>query len=65
MADRHTSTEQVEMITDPDEKARREAENGIEQTKLALEIIRTFVKDKERPFRLRQGLLLQLNGTAL
>jgi Fic family protein len=65
MPDRHTSTEQVELITDPDELARREAENGIKQTELALEIIRAHVKDKERPFRLRQGLLLQLNGIAL
>ena len=65
MPERYTSTEQVELITDPAEKARREAENGIRQTELALEIIRTFVKDKERPFKLRQGVLLQLNATAL
>jgi Fic family protein len=65
MSDRHTSTEQVELITDPQEKARREGENGLRQTQLALEIIRSFVKDKERPFRLRQGLLLQLNAEAL
>lgn len=32
---------------------------------MALEIIRNFVKDKERPFRLRQSLLLQLNAVAL
>ena len=65
MAERHTSTEQVELITEPGEKARREAENGLRQTDLALEIIRSFVKDKERPFRLRQGMLLQLNAVAL
>jgi Fic family protein len=65
MAERHTSTEQVELITDPDELARREAENGLRQTDLALQIVRHFVKDKERPFRLRQSLLLQLNGEAL
>ena len=65
MAERHTSTEQVELIIDPAEKARREAANGLEQTKLALEIIRSFVKDQERPFRMRQGLMLQLNAVAL
>jgi Fic family protein len=65
MADRHTSTEQVELIQDPDERARREAENGIRQVELALEIIRTFVRDKERPFRLRQGILMQLHAVAL
>ena len=65
MEERYTSTQQVELITNPDELARREAENGIRQTKLALDIIRNFVRDKERPFRLRQGLLLQLNAEAL
>jgi hypothetical protein len=63
--DRFTSVEQVELITDPDAKARREAENGLRQTELALEIIRNFVKDKERPFRLRQGLLMQLHAVVL
>jgi Fic family protein len=62
---RHTSTEQVDLISDPDEKARREAENGVRQTELALEIIRAFVKEKEQPFRLRQGILMQLHSVAL
>jgi Fic family protein len=62
---RHTSTEQVDLISDPEEKARREAENGIRQTELALDIIRAFVKEKEQPFRLRQGVLMQLHSVAL
>ena len=62
---RHTSTEQVDLITDPEEKARREAENGIRQTELALDIIKAFVKEKEQPFRLRQGILMQLHSVAL
>jgi Fic family protein len=65
MGDRFTSTAQVELITDPAEKARREAENGVRQTELALEVIRAFVKEKEQPFRLRQGLLMQLHAVAL
>src|SRR5262249_5166862 len=65
MAERHTSTEQVELVQDPDERARREAENGIRQTELALEIIRAFIHDRERPFRLRQGILMQLHAKAL
>ena len=65
MTGRYTSTQQVGLVTDPDELARREAENGIRQTSFALEIIRSFIKDKERPFKLRQGLLLQLNAEAL
>ncbi|HEV7409436.1 MAG TPA: Fic family protein [Bradyrhizobium sp.] len=63
--ERHTSTEQVDLISDPEEKARREAENGIRQTELALEMIRAFVKEKEQPFRLRQGFLMQLHSVAL
>lgn len=29
--DRHSEAETVELISDPDEKARREAENGVRQ----------------------------------
>ncbi len=36
MADRHSVAQQLELITDPDEKARREAENGIRQFNLAI-----------------------------
>lgn len=63
--DRHTSTEQVELITDPDEKAIREAENGLRQADLAIEFVRNFVKDDERPFKLRQGILMQLHAVVL
>jgi Fic family protein len=65
MSERYTSTETVELVRDPDEKAAREAENGLRQAALALEVIRTFVKDREREFRLRQGLLMQLHHAAL
>jgi Fic family protein len=65
MPERYTSTATVELVTDPDEKAAREAENGLRQASLALEVIRTFVKDSERKFRLRQGLLMQLHHEAL
>ncbi|MBV8427373.1 MAG: Fic family protein [Hyphomicrobiales bacterium] len=63
--DRFTSAQEVELITDVDEKAHREAENGIRQFELAIEIIRAFVKDRERPFRLRQGIVLELHAKAL
>ena len=63
--DRYTSAEQAILVTDPDEVARREAENGIRQAALMVEIIRSFVKDRERPFQLRQGLILQLHKEAL
>jgi Fic family protein len=63
--DRHSQAEAVELITDPDEKARREAENGVRQFKTALEVIREFVQDSERPFRLRQAHILELHRQAL
>jgi Fic family protein len=64
-ADRHSIAEQLELITDSEQKARREAENGIRQFNLAVEIIRGSVKDAERPFRLRPSLILRLNKEAL
>lgn len=63
--DRHSIAETALVITDPDEIARREAENGIRQFDLALEIIRTHVKDSERPFRLRSSIILKLHKAAL
>jgi Fic family protein len=63
--DRHSIADTPLVLTDPDEIARREAENGVRQFNLALEVIRTFVKDRERPFRLRSSLILQLHRAAL
>ena len=63
--DRHSVAESPVLLTDADEIARREAENGIHQFTLALDIIRSFVKDSERPFRLRSSLILQLHRAAL
>lgn len=65
MADRHSVAQQLELITDPDEKARREAANGIRQFNLAMDIVRTHVKDAERPFRLRPSTILLLHKAAL
>jgi Fic family protein len=63
--DRHSHAENAQLLSDPDEIARREAENGLRQFKLALEMIRSYVKDKERPFKLRAGPILQLHKEAL
>ncbi len=63
--DRHSHAEDARLLTDPDEIARREAENGLRQFTLALEMIRSHVKDRDRPFKLRAGLILQLHKTAL
>lgn len=63
--DRHSVAEIASLLKDPHEIALREAENGIRQFDLALEMIRSFVKDKDRPFRLRSPLILQLHQAAL
>jgi Fic family protein len=63
--DRHSHAEDAQLLSDPDEIARREAENGLRQFSVALEIIRSFVKDKDRPFKLRANLILQLHKEAL
>ena len=63
--DRHSIADTPLVLTDPDEIARREAENGIRQFSLAMEIVRSFVKDKDRPFRLRSSIILRLHKSAL
>ena len=63
--DRHSQAEPVELIGDPGDKARREAENGVRQFKLALEVIRSVVQQPDRKFRLTQALILDLHHKAL
>ncbi len=64
--DRHSRAEPVELISDPDQKARREAENGVRQFKEALEIIHTNIKrGSGDQFKLTQGVLLRLQQKAL
>jgi Fic family protein len=63
--DRHSVAETAALLNDPNEIALREAENGIRQFDLALEMIRSFVKEMERPFRLRSSLILRLHQAAL
>ncbi|HLK81450.1 MAG TPA: Fic family protein [Xanthobacteraceae bacterium] len=63
--DRHSVAAAPLIITDPEEIARKEAENGIRQFNSAVEIIRSFVRDPERPFKLRSSMILQLHHAAL
>jgi Fic family protein len=63
--DRHSKAEDAQLLTEPDEIARREAENGLRQFNLAIQIIATHVRDKERPFKMRAGPILQLHKAAL
>ncbi len=63
--DRHSQAEQVELISDPDERARREAENGVRQFQSALGFISDAIRQPNAKFRLTQALILELHQKAL
>ncbi|VFU08625.1 Fic family protein [Methylocella tundrae] len=63
--DRHSKADPVELIIDPDQKARREAENGVRQFNAALEIIKSHILEPDKSFRLTQALILRLHEKAL
>ena len=62
--DRHSEALEAELIADPDEKARREAENGVRQFDSAIEQIEYWIQP-ERPFKLRPSAILSLNRLAI
>src|SRR5271170_1907279 len=63
--ERHSFASPVELITDPDQKARREAENGVRQFNAAMEAVKRHILQSDKPFRLTQALILELNHKAL
>lgn len=63
--DRHSQAASPELITDPYAKARREARNGLRQFDTAVEVIDHWLKQPERPFRLRPSLVQHLHRVAL
>ena len=63
--DRHSKADPLELITDPEEKARREAENAVRQYKAAIEIIRDSVQRPNGEFRLTQAIILDLHERVL
>jgi Fic family protein len=65
MSDRKSVTEENEIVTNEDELARREVENGIRQFQLAMDIVKHFVRNEEKPFQLRTSHILQLHEAAL
>lgn len=62
--DRHSKALEAELITDPDEKARREARNGLKQFDAVVELIDYFLQP-DRKVRLRPSHLLHLHRIAL
>jgi len=63
--DRHSRAETVDLIKDPDAKARREAENGVRQFNTAVHLIRAHIPNHDGSFRLRQSTILKLHKEAL
>lgn len=62
--DRHSEAREVELVTDPELIARREAENGFRQFNAAIEQVEYWLHP-ERPFKLRPSAILELNRIAL
>ncbi len=62
--DRHSKAFDAELISDPGEKAKREARNGLKQFDFVIEAIEHWLSSG-LTFRLRPSLILQLNRIAL
>ncbi|HSM79591.1 MAG TPA: Fic family protein [Bryobacteraceae bacterium] len=61
---RHSRARDVELITDPDELAAREALNGLQQFDGVMEMVE-YYKHPDRPFRLRLSHILHIHRLAL
>jgi Fic family protein len=62
--ERHSKALEIELISDPQAKARQEAENGLRQFDEVIEQINYWLQP-ERPFRLRPSAILSLHRRAL
>lgn len=62
--DRHSEALNAELISDPDQKARQEAKNGVRQFDFAIEQIEYYLQP-DRTFKLRPSALMSLNRVAL
>ena len=62
--DRHSQAAEPELVSDPDEKARVEAANGLKQFDDVVNLVREWT-EPERKFKLRPSMLLALQRTAL
>lgn len=63
--DRHSRAALPELITDPKEKAEKEARNALQQFDTAIKLIDDWLLTPERPFKLRLSLIQQLHRIAL
>jgi Fic family protein len=63
--DRHSRASEPELVTDPEEKARLEARNALQQFDTVVELIEYWTGQDHRPFKLRPSAILQLHRVAL
>ncbi|HWF38075.1 MAG TPA: Fic family protein [Candidatus Acidoferrales bacterium] len=63
--ERHSQALEAALITDPDEIARQEAQNGLRQFDLAVEQIEYWLQPERKPYRLRPSHIMALNRSAL
>jgi Fic family protein len=61
---RHSNAFDAELITDPDERAAREASNGLRQIDAVMEMVEYHIQP-ERPFKLRISTLFHLHRITL
>jgi Fic family protein len=62
--DRHSKAQSPDLITDPNERAEREARNALQQFDIAAKLIDDWLQP-ERHFRLRPSMIMQLHAAAL
>ena len=62
---RHSHAVSPELITDPAEKAKKEARNALRQFDTAVKLIDDWLLQPERKFKLRPSLVQQLHRVAL
>jgi len=62
---RHSRALDAEIISDPDQRARQEALNGLKQFDAVIEMVETFLDPDRPPFKLRPSHLLHLHRVAL
>ena len=63
--DRNSVAFSADLITDPAERAAREARNGLLQFDLGMLIVEEWTADQDREFKLRPSLILSLHRAAL
>jgi Fic family protein len=63
--DRHSQAEQKDLIVDPIERARQEAQNGVIQFEMVLDIIQNHITPNQKPFKLKPSAILRLQEQAL